>query len=93
MMQGAILRDAGIAQVSMGKEAWLAMVRQSAREIAQSAGRVTINDLRERFALPMDAHPNLWGAVFKSKEFRVIGFDTATHPQAHARRVCVYKTN
>lgn len=92
-MIGAQLRDAGIAQVSLGKEEWLSMVRECAKSIAAKEGTVTINDLRERFTLPIGAHHNLWGAVFKSKQFKVVGFGTATHPQAHARRVCIYSTN
>lgn len=87
------LRDAGIAQVSMGREEWLAAVRAYARQVVATTGQVSINDLRGRFELPADASPNLWGAVFKSREFHLVGFDVANHPESHARRIGVYKTH
>ena len=90
-MNGRDLRDAGIARVSIGREEWIAKARSIAVAIAQRAGQVTINEVRERVELPADYHPNTWGAVFKGDAFEPIGYCQATHPSAHARVVRVYK--
>jgi hypothetical protein len=36
-------------------------------------------------------HPSVLGAVFKTKQFEACGYTEATHPQAHARVIRVYK--
>ena len=89
--RGKARRDAGISQVSLGREAWLLEVRAYAREVAGRRGRVSINDLRIHFMLPLDSSPNLWGAVFRTKDFELFAFDFANHPAARARRVGVYR--
>lgn len=93
MRTGEQLKQAGIALVAMGNEAWLAIVREHARQVAISGGSVSINDLRPKFDLPHGASPNLWGAVFKTRQFRMVGFGVATHPSAHARRIGIYTIN
>jgi hypothetical protein len=90
-MNGRDLRDAGIARVSIGREDWLAKARRTAISVAKRAGQVSINDVRLFLDLPDDCSPNLWGAVFKSKDFEAVGYCQATHPSAHARVVRVYK--
>ena len=90
-MKGRDLRDAGIAAVSIGREDWLAKARRTAISVANRTGQVSINDVRLFLDLPDDCSPNLWGAVFKSKDFEAVGYCQATHPSAHARVVRVYK--
>ena len=90
---GSQLRDAGIASASLGNEEWLQQVREYAKFVAMQNGQVSINDLREMFDLPYGAHPNLWGAVFKTRAFRMVDFGVAKHPSAHARRIGIYAIN
>lgn len=90
-MKGRDLRDAGIAQVSIGREEWISKARDLAVWIAKQSGQVTINDVRHLIDLPDDFHPNTWGAVFRGSEFEAIGYCPATHPSAHARVVRIYK--
>ena len=90
---GTALRDAGIAQVSMGREEWLHSVREYAKQVAVTTGQVSINDLRSEFEPPAGASHNIWGAVFKTKLFRLVGFGVANHPASHARRIGVYAIN
>jgi hypothetical protein len=90
-MNGRDLRDAGIARVSIGHKAWIDKARRMAAIIAKRSGQVSINDLRLFVELPQDSSPNLWGSVFKSKDFVAVGYCQATHPSAHARVVRVYK--
>jgi hypothetical protein len=90
-MNGRDLRDAGIAAVSIGREDWIAKARDMAIWVAKQSGKVTINDVRHLIDLPDDYHPNTWGAIFKAKDFKAVGYCQATHPSAHARVVRVYK--
>jgi hypothetical protein len=90
-MKGRDLRDAGIAAVSIGREDWIAKARRTAMNIAGRNGQVSINEVRLYLDLPDDCSPNLWGSVFKSKDFEAVGYCQATHPSAHARVVRVYK--
>ena len=91
MSAGQLLRDAGIARVSCGREDWIAYARAVAVEIAEARGQVTINDVRERVELPDGFPPNAWGAVLRGDAFEPVGFCQATHPSAHARVVRIYK--
>jgi hypothetical protein len=90
-MKGRALRDAGIARVSIGREEWIAKARSTAVAIAQRAGQVTINDVRNLIDMPDDFHPSTWGAVLRGDAFQAIGFCQATHASAHARVVRIYK--
>ena len=53
-------------------------------------GDVSINDIRRFIEVPPGVHPSVLGAVFRTKQFRRVGFTEATHPQAHARVIRVY---
>lgn len=91
MINGAQLRDFGIARVSCGREDWIAYARAVAVEVAEANGQVTINDIRERVELPDGFPANVWGAVLRGDAFEPVGFCQATHPSAHARVVRIYK--
>lgn len=90
-MNGRKLRDAGISRVSLGREDWIAKARRTATSIAQRTGRVSINDVRLFLDLPEDCSPNLWGAVFRGRDFEAVGYCQATHASAHARVVRIYQ--
>ena len=53
-------------------------------------GQVSINDIRELIEVPPGLHPSVLGAVFRTKQFKRVGYTEAAHPQAHARVVRVY---
>jgi hypothetical protein len=91
MSAGSELRDAGVAQVSSGREDWLEKVRAFAVNHARNHGQVTINDIRAIITLPEGYPSNIWGAIFRSPVFVPVGFCQATHPDAHARAVRIYK--
>lgn len=91
MSAGQLLRDAGIARVSCGREDWIAYARAVAIGIAEGKGSVTINDVRELVELPDGFPPNAWGAVLRGDAFEPVGFCQATHPSAHARVARIYK--
>lgn len=83
-------RDAGIAQVSEGKGAWLETVRRWAAAYAEQWGGVTSDDVRRSFTLPPGAHQNTWGAVFRDSRFTVIGRRPSSREDSHAREIKVW---
>lgn len=87
---GQKIRDRQLDFFEVRDEEFLAHCRSVAVAIAQQQGSVSINDVRERVAIPYGKHPSVFGAVFKGKQFTPIGFTEATHPAAHARVVRVY---
>ena len=64
--------------------------RAAAIVYARQHGFVSINEVREAVTLPPGTHPSLLGAVFRTRQFRAIGYTEAHHPAAHARVVRVY---
>lgn len=64
--------------------------RALAVSIAKHQGSVSINDIRASVDLPPGTHPSVLGAVFRTRQFRAVGFVEALHPAAHARIVRVY---
>lgn len=69
---------------------FLERCRSVARQVCKERGQVSINDVRASVTVPSGLHPSVLGAVFRGKDFQVIGFTEATHPQAHARVVRIY---
>ena len=64
--------------------------RAAAIVYARQHGFVSINEVREAVTLPPGTRPSLLGAVFRTRQFRAIGYTEALHPAAHARVVRVY---
>ena len=87
---GRKLRNSQLDFFEVRDEDFLAHCRSVAVAIAQQNGSVSINDVRERVVLPIGTHPSVFGAVFKARQFKPVGFIEATHPAAHARVVRVY---
>lgn len=90
-MSGRQLRDAQLDLFEVRDADFLAHCRAVAAEICRSRGTVSINDVREAVSVPLQMHPSVLGAVFRSKKFRAIGYTEASHPAAHARVVRVYQ--
>lgn len=89
--QGRALRDAQLDMFQVRDAEFLASCRALAVAVCQAQGTVSINDIRAGIQLPAEMHPSVLGAVFKSKQFEACGFTEATHPQAHARVIRIYK--
>lgn len=58
--------------------------------VCKQQGQVSINDIRAYIEVPPGVHPSVLGAVFRTKQFKRVGYTEAAHPQAHARVVRVY---
>jgi hypothetical protein len=89
--QGRALRDAQLDLFQARDTVFLARCRALAVEICRQQGTVCINDIRAQITLPAEMHPSVLGAVFRSKQFKAIGYTEATHPQAHARVIRTYQ--
>lgn len=87
---GRELRDAQLDMFEQKDGSLLELCRAAAIVYARRHGFVSINEVREAVQLPPGTHPSLLGAVFRTRQFRAIGFTEALHPAAHARVVRVY---
>lgn len=88
---GRSLRDSQLTLFEQRDTAFLERCRALAVEVCRQQGQVSINDIRDRMLIPSEIHPSVLGAVFRSKQFQAIGFTEASHKQAHARVIRVYK--
>jgi hypothetical protein len=88
---GQKIRDRQLDFFEVRDADFLAHCRQVAVAFAQQNGSVSINDVRQRVDVPLGMHPSVFGAVFKGKQFKAVGFTEAKHPSAHARVVRVYQ--
>lgn len=87
---GRALRDSQLALFETKHAEFLDACRTLAVEVCKRRGVVSINDIRSRLTVPPGVHPSVLGSVFKTRNFSVVGFTEAAHPQAHARIVRVY---
>lgn len=88
--RGQDLRDQGIAQVAARHEVWLAHARAEMLRLVDERGRVSADDLHATCPPPVDAHPNLIGAVFRRLGLQVVDWRQSTRKAAHARMIPVY---
>ena len=88
--KGRAMRDRGLAIMEVTHKAWIEKARKKAISIARRRGQVSINDVREQMELPPDLHHNALGAVLRTPDLKVVGFETARHKEARARVVRVY---
>jgi len=87
---GRALRDSQLLLFEQRDTAFLSRCRILAIEIARRQGTVSINDIRAQIRLPAEIHPSVLGSVFRTKQFKKVGYVEATHKAAHARVVGVY---
>lgn len=90
LQTGRALRDTQLAMFQLQQAEFLAECRAVAMQVARRNGQVSINDVRQAVSVPPGVHPSVLGAVFKTKQFKVVGYTQAEHPGAHARIVRVY---
>lgn len=91
--KGLQLKEAGQTQTVANESTdWLIKARSIAVSIAQMKKTVTITDVRRGMGANLPHHPNVWGSVFKSKEFISTGkWVPNTNTTAHARRIQVWR--
>jgi hypothetical protein len=88
---GRALRDAQLDLFLHIDTEFLSTCRALAIAVCRRQGTVSINDIRAQVTLPAQMNPSVLGAVFKTKQFKAVGYTEATHPQAHARVIRIYQ--
>jgi len=91
--EGQSLKSAGQDLVAGHNEEFVSLMRAEAMRISNGLGYVTSDDLRvyaARIGLE-PSHPNAWGAVFKGKGWRSIGYRKSAVPQSHARIIRIWQ--
>lgn len=92
LVRGRQYRDSGVTRVGRNNEEFLFRCRQFAIDTCRRDGKVTIEQVRV-FATCNNLipnHPNAWGAIFKTRYFKPVGFTQNAIESAHARLVRVW---
>lgn len=89
---GQQLRLDGLDRVEDNNERWIHRMRAQAIRVAVAHEVVSSDDLRrwadERGDQPK--HPNAWGAVFRGKWWKPVGYTKSRYTSNHARRITVW---
>lgn len=72
------------------REQWLEEARHTARKILMGKQTITIEDVLDQCPRPKYLHQNTTGSVFKSPEFKPVGFATSRRTISHGRTVRVW---
>ena len=88
---GRELRDEGIRQVTVSNTEWIAKARAMAVRHCIKCGQVSADDLRnDELGLP-PGHYNAWGAIFKDKQFKQVGYKQSSIPHMHATVIRIWE--
>lgn len=86
---GLQFRDAGLDSVEQRSMTFQERMRWEAIRICRRKGYVDSDDLRELAEQEgiEPHHPNAWGAIFRGKEWRSVGFSQSRIASNHARLI------
>lgn len=90
-LEGRAIKERQLDMFEQRDHLFLERCRALAVMVCQQRGQVSINDIRQIIEVPPGVHPSVLGAVFRTKQFTKVGLTEASHPQAHARVIRVYK--
>ena len=88
-------RTTGIALTEQSNKLFVETMRKRAKEIALHRGEVHIDHLRE-YALSIGVEPespNAWGAIFRCKGWRKVGYRQSEFISNHGRTVPIWSFN
>jgi len=90
---GIAAKDAGQDKVQEHGEDFVEQMRTYAKTFADSYGTVTSDDLRKYAAQYCKAphHPNAWGAIFRGKHWKSVGFTRSSFVGNHARTIRIWQ--
>jgi hypothetical protein len=71
--------------------AFLHLARLTARAVATAHGQVSANDIRQRMPENCERYHMAMGAIFRGRDWELIGYVKAAHKSAHARRIGLYR--
>ena len=90
---GLRLKQRGIDAVEESNFDWVSFMRELAQTHSDIYGSVTADNVRnvsEKTARH-PKHPNAYGAVFKGKGWKAIGYTQSQHPSNHGRTIRVWR--
>lgn len=92
MNQGDYLKNRGLDLVESNNVEFVAALRKEAIKLIKKHGQVSIDELRAFANMKRikPKHCNCFGAIFRSKEFKSIGFKKSQLPSNHSRVVGIW---
>ena len=93
MESGKELKQLGLDLVEEHNKTFVELMREHAIALSRRHGRVTSDDLRAaaaRSGIEPD-HKNAWGAIFRGKNWKPLGFENSKIPSNHARVIRVWR--
>ena len=87
------LKDRGIELVEQNNLEFVNNMRNQAMRISRRFGQVTVDMLRiyaENSGIQPE-HPNAWGAVFRCKGWKRVGYKPSKTISAHGRVIGIWK--
>lgn len=70
---------------------FLDYARLIAYKICKENGQVTVDDVRKIVSLPYEIDGRIFGAVFKGKEWKKVGYTQTQIRSSHGRPISVFK--
>ena len=93
-MLGKTLRNRALDLVEHASEErqdYVVKARRIARLHALTHGTVTSEDVRKKAPVPDGMDPRILGAVFRTSEWKRVGFRQTPRASAHCRPISVWK--
>lgn len=93
LLDGINRKDEGISRVEQNALGFVEIMRGYAIECSDNMGWVTSDELRvyaDRHGI-RPHHKNAWGAVFRGRNWKVIGRKQSEYPDNHAREIKIWK--
>lgn len=90
---GLRLKERGLDAVEHTNLKWVDMMRNQAKYLSLALGAVDADDIRDyakKTGLQPE-HPNAYGAVFRGKGWKAIGWVQSRHASNHGRSIRVWK--
>ena len=83
----------GIELVEFNGQDFVKSMREVARQLIKQCGWITCDDLRkiaDRYGIEPH-HQNVWGSVFRHKDFEPCGYEKSKLVSNHARRITKWR--
>ena len=94
-MTGTALKQLGLYRVESHNQALVGLARSIAREQCVKYGSTTIDLVRQdpRIAEFKPSNPNMYGSIFRGKEWHCIGWEPSTLKSNHSRFIRRWRFN
>ena len=87
---GLDLRNHALSLLERRRKRYVHNARVVAMRLIRENGKVTVDDLRNRYPPPPDFDARVLGAVLMDKQFEKIGNTHTTRPSSHHRPIGIF---